>query len=505
MSRLRRLRARVFGRVLQALRKLRYRALSDNRPTSRGVLLQQPLLCTGLGSITLDRCHIGVRPSPRLWDSYCHLEAREASASITIGEGVWLNNGAILIAERSAIRIGRGCLIGPGLQIYDSDFHHLDPALRMSGRHACAPVQLEENVFIGSSVTILKGVTVGRNSVVAAGSVVVSSVPEDSIAAGSPARVIRRLGAAEPAPASAVFLSIIVLTYNSATTVLETLDSLLRQGPLQLELVVCDDCSTDDTMAVVRGWLAQHGQHFTRVAVLESAHNQGICRNLARGYAAATGLWLKPIAGDDYLLPDAARSFADAQGLHQHGVVVAAARTFSVNDVGRQALGETIPNADDARLIGGDRARLLHTLYQRNPIPAPGYFIRRSALDDCGGLDMAFTHLDDWPLWIRMLQAGHSIGYLDQPLVAYRVATSSISTSRLATTINPRYLEDLCTFYTRYQKSHLSFWQRLDRFIEVLRWRLAKGPLRSHPRIYKLTRVLHLLSPQSWGRMIGAR
>ena len=190
---LRHLPARLLRRLAQSLRIAFYSAISDNPARRDLVALQQPLLCTGQGRIVMGRCHIGGQPSPRLWDGYCHLEAREASASIHIGDGVWLNNAAIVIAERSSIHIASGCLIGPSVQIYDSDFHHLDPALRTSGNHACAPVRLDENVFVGASATILKGVTIGANSVVAAGAMVTTSVPPNCVVAGHPAKIVRRL------------------------------------------------------------------------------------------------------------------------------------------------------------------------------------------------------------------------------------------------------------------------------------------------------------------------
>ena len=179
--------------AVQAVRIGYYRAISDNAPRRQGITVNQPLFCTGRGQVQLTDCTIGVQPSPRLWDSYCHIEAREASATVTVAEGVWLNNAVTLIAERTSIRIDARCLLGHGVQIFDSDFHALDPALRTSGRHTSAPVHLEENVFIGAGSTILKGVTVGRNSVVAAGSVVTSDVPLNSVVAGSPARLVRRL------------------------------------------------------------------------------------------------------------------------------------------------------------------------------------------------------------------------------------------------------------------------------------------------------------------------
>ena len=181
---------RFLRKAVRTSRIAFYRGLSDNTPVSRDVKLVQPMLCTGKGSIRLTGCHIGTQPSPRLWDGYVHMEAREATAAIDIAPNVWLNNSAVLIAERTRISIASGCLIGPAVQIFDSDFHRLEPELRTSGSHLCAPVVLEENVFVGASVIILKGVTIGRNSVIAAGSVVARSVPANSIAGGAPARVL---------------------------------------------------------------------------------------------------------------------------------------------------------------------------------------------------------------------------------------------------------------------------------------------------------------------------
>lgn len=180
--------------LVRHLRSQYYRMLSDNSPRLDQCSRLQPALLTGAGAIRLHRCTLGYFPSARYWDSHCYLEAREASAEIVIADGVFINNGATIVAERTSIRIDAGCLVGPSVQIYDSDFHALAPEERASGKQLCAPVHLERNVFVGASVIILKGVTIGHDCVVAAGSVVVNDIPPRSIVAGAPARVIRSLG-----------------------------------------------------------------------------------------------------------------------------------------------------------------------------------------------------------------------------------------------------------------------------------------------------------------------
>jgi maltose O-acetyltransferase len=116
------------------------------------------------------------------------LQPRDRTARIEIGESASLMNGCELIA-RTLIKIGRECRIGPYTLIYDSDFHGLAPDNR-NDPGITQPVVLEDNVWIGSRATILKGVTICKDAVVAAGSVVTRDVPAGAIVAGNPAKLI---------------------------------------------------------------------------------------------------------------------------------------------------------------------------------------------------------------------------------------------------------------------------------------------------------------------------
>jgi acetyltransferase-like isoleucine patch superfamily enzyme len=129
-----------------------------------------------------------------------------ANATCSLGDFT-LVNGALLMAEER-IQIGSHCLISWNVGIADCDFHPLDVAQRridavalapfFEGRPprpklTSAPVIIGDNVWIGMNATVLKGVTIGDNSVVAAGAVVVKSVPPNVVVAGNPARVLREL------------------------------------------------------------------------------------------------------------------------------------------------------------------------------------------------------------------------------------------------------------------------------------------------------------------------
>lgn len=116
-------------------------------------------------------------------------------AVLRIGDNVGMSQAALVaIAD---IIIGNNVKIGGGTSIFTSDFHALDPKIRASSEdllhRKCAPVIIEDNAFIGARSMILKGVTIGKNSIVGAGSIVTKSVPENEIWAGNPARFVRKI------------------------------------------------------------------------------------------------------------------------------------------------------------------------------------------------------------------------------------------------------------------------------------------------------------------------
>jgi acetyltransferase-like isoleucine patch superfamily enzyme len=121
------------------------------------------------------------------------LATRTAAATIRIGKGCGFTGTTIVAAE--SITIGDRVLVGANSTIVDTDFHPLDPVERqrdiLNGQHAA--ITIEDDVFIGMNCLILKGVTIGRGSVVGAGSVVTRSVPPGVIVAGNPAQVVREL------------------------------------------------------------------------------------------------------------------------------------------------------------------------------------------------------------------------------------------------------------------------------------------------------------------------
>jgi acetyltransferase-like isoleucine patch superfamily enzyme len=111
-------------------------------------------------------------------------------AKIIIGKNV--GGTSISLLAKNSITIGNNVLMGHGTTIMDSDFHHPDPNLRNSKNKPNRPIVIEDNVFLGKSCTVLKGVTIGENSVIGSDSLVITNIPPNSIAIGNPCKVIIR-------------------------------------------------------------------------------------------------------------------------------------------------------------------------------------------------------------------------------------------------------------------------------------------------------------------------
>ncbi|MET0189147.1 MAG: DapH/DapD/GlmU-related protein [Pseudonocardia sediminis] len=116
-------------------------------------------------------------------------------ARIRVGADVGLSGTTVCAA--TGVEIGEGTLVGADCRIVDTDFH---PIRSRSRRYEEIPapdeshrIVIGRNVFLGMSVQVLKGVRIGDNTVVAAGSVVVGDLPADSVCAGNPARPVREL------------------------------------------------------------------------------------------------------------------------------------------------------------------------------------------------------------------------------------------------------------------------------------------------------------------------
>ena len=110
---------------------------------------------------------------------------------IIAGDRLYMNFGCVIL-DVNEVRIGEGVLCGPYVQIYAAH-HPINAELRAAGPELGSPVTIGNRVWLGGGVIVCPGVTIGDNSVIGAGSVVIKDIPANVIAAGNPCKVLRAL------------------------------------------------------------------------------------------------------------------------------------------------------------------------------------------------------------------------------------------------------------------------------------------------------------------------
>jgi maltose O-acetyltransferase len=171
----------------------KYRLLSDCRRVSGQPTLYFPLLLNGKGRISFGKnVQNGVVAAHHYYSSYNYIFSMGPDSEVSIGDNVVLANGASIQAA-GKIAIEDNVMIGINCFLVDTDGHDLDPGKRMDGEVKTADITIRRNAVVFYNSVVLKGVTIGENSVIGSCSVVTRDIPPNVFAAGNPARVIRNL------------------------------------------------------------------------------------------------------------------------------------------------------------------------------------------------------------------------------------------------------------------------------------------------------------------------
>ena len=232
-------------------------------------------------------------------------------------------------------------------------------------------------------------------------------------------------------------VSVTVICYNAQHTIEETLDSILNQdyGARNIELIISDDASSDNTGAVTEGWLARNGNLFHKIELILNKINRGVSRNCNVAWRASTGEWIKPIAGDDILLPHCLSSnLGFVAGRVDCNVVFSKMRWFG-------SLERVTPEHGQVALFELPALQQYKALRFGSFNFAPTSFIRKTALESVGYADERFRNIEDLPLWLSFTRRGYRLCFFDRVTVNYRVSDSiSKSSSRF---VNLLFLLDL--------------------------------------------------------------
>ncbi len=303
-------------------------------------------------------------------------------------------------------------------------------------------------------------------------------------------------------------VSVCIITYNSSSTIIETLDSIKKQDYHNLELIISDDCSKDDTLTKVSGWLKENGSRFVFSKLISAEKNHGTAVNLNTAIKNSNGEWIKILAGDDLLTENCISVFLqNTETRPDIDFFVSRVKVFS-NDcnfsLDKKFNTERIQTFYDynSKLQHKTKKTKMRIAAYRLIYPGPAWFFSRRLYDSLGGLDESYSMLDETPFTFYAVQSGNEIVPVDDILVKYRVSSSSASRTAFSP-IRRIYMEqDQRFFYEKQLPVLRKNWMLLEIWDMKVHFSLLKKQLNKAEKTgildSNIMKLQKLLSPKSF-------
>ena len=234
-------------------------------------------------------------------------------------------------------------------------------------------------------------------------------------------------------------VTVAVTTYRSAVYVIETLESVYGQTYQEIALVISDDCSPDNTVALVNDWIALERvqNRFVSIEVITVPKNTGVSANCNRCIKAAAGDWIKFIAGDDILYPNCITDNMQFAAENPEAHIIFSQIKLYQDDFTEAKYIKTTPEYFPSNLMKSSLSA--HDQYQLLLVSdrihyTPSYFFNKQALLRVGGYDETNRLVEDYPMWLKLTKSGERLYYFHKITVGYRIhanATNNVSSNVL--------------------------------------------------------------------------
>jgi len=247
-----------------------------------------------------------------------------------------------------------------------------------------------------------------------------------------------------------IYYTVAVVTYNSSKTILETLESVSRQTYKNIELIISDDCSKDNTLAICEEWVHKNKDKFARTKILVSKENTGISPNRNRCVREASGEWIKFVDGDDMLTPSSIESYVNRIEDDIHCIM----GKYYILKNQQDKTESTI----DCDLLNSTASEQLMRQEQKMFISWPGLSFRTETWLALGGMDERFPMLDDSPFIIKVLEAGYKFHGLDEFVFIYRIHAASAQRSMGFHISHVNYVNLVLVPKYKRRKKYIDYW-----------------------------------------------
>ncbi len=220
-------------------------------------------------------------------------------------------------------------------------------------------------------------------------------------------------------------VSVVIPCYKHEEFLPDILQSLIEQDYSNIEVLICDDASPDDSFRIIMEYKTRLERRFERVVILKNDTNCGVSQNLNKMLIRAKGEYIKSIASDDVLKVNTISSMVNyMKDNPEYAVAICNGEKFLEN--------QHYPEIDTIGKVYNEEPNFqqegfLIRISKCNQVFAPGAILRKSVYDEFGFYDENIT-VEDFEYWLRLIRSNKvKFGYIPQALVYYRVNSNSMT------------------------------------------------------------------------------
>ena len=222
-------------------------------------------------------------------------------------------------------------------------------------------------------------------------------------------------------------VTVAIIVYKAADYIEETLDSVKNQTYKNIELIISDDNSPDNTVDVCRQWLKHNSSRFTKTSLLTVEKNTGVTGNCNRALNAATGDYYQDLAGDDIMIPEAVEKFVNYFNNHSEVQFAFGKSIYFYGDFSDNNFHPKEFSFKTLCMRESVTARKQYEYYQKIYFAnSASYFTKPEVIKSVGGYDERFPLTEDDPLYVGLTKAGIKLWLMDDYVVYKRQHESSI-------------------------------------------------------------------------------
>lgn len=248
-------------------------------------------------------------------------------------------------------------------------------------------------------------------------------------------------------------VSIIAACYNQARYAKETLDSIKAQTYKNIELIIWDDCSTDNSVEVIENWIREND---VNCVFLKHTRNMGICKSLNDAFSHVKGKYLQITAVDDVLLPDKIEKQVEALEQSKDKEALVFSDALLMNE--RSELFQNKFIARHRRYLSLESGCFFEDLLDGNFIPCMTVLYKTSCLHEVGAWDENLIY-EDYDMLLRLASA-YEFVFMAEPTVKYRIHDSNFH--KKYENLNEEMVKSQFLIYLKYENEPVAKQQLID-------------------------------------------